>query len=296
MVDDNQTRLDDTGKVVLDEIYNRDQPIPYYAFINQLDYQLPQLAKPIFCQLLSLLQTVRGRKDLKLVDLGSSYGVNAALLEWDLELAPLIDHYLSEARQELDRAQLIRLDQTLLQSCDPRPVQIVGVDISQNALDYAFEAGFVDGKIIGNFEEQPLSPDQQSQIGDADLIMSTGCIGYVTEKTLAALLDAADANRPWMAHFVLRMFPFDDVEEMLRQREYVTLKSRHPVRQRRFVSDTEQQRVLTRLQSLGINPAGLEDDGWFYADFYFSRPKNEHRESEHSAPLPEEIASLFALK
>ena len=55
---------------------------------------------------------------------------------------------------------------------------------------------------------------------------STGCIGYVTEKTFERLLPAVTkgGHAPWMANFVLRLWSFEPIEETLSDWGYVTEK------------------------------------------------------------------------
>lgn len=281
--------LDHTGKIVLDHIYNLDQPLAYYRAIDQLDYRLPQRAKPLFARILDFMQTHQRRSDFKIVDLGCSYGVNAALLKWGLDFATLIAHYRAAEAPSCDRDSLIRLDRQWLHRHVAEPYHFIGVDCAGNALDYAHEAGFLDGKVIANLEQGEPSETQRQLLRHADLIISTGCIGYVTEKSLAALLDAAHPRAPWMVHFVLRMFPFEPIGDMLHGRGYVTLKSHKPVRQRRFATPLEQERALERLAGLGVDTRGAEADGWLYADCFFSRPAGDA-----GSLLPDDLAHLFA--
>lgn len=280
--------LDKTGKVVLDRCYNMDTPIYYYSAIEQLDYLLPQQAKPIFEKILDLLEKKSTKSHLKLVDIGSSYGVNGLLLKWRLELDEILSHYKKQSSQIDGHTNLTSLDRDWLKAKPSRNLEIVGMDISTNALNYARKAQIIDKIINGNFEETALDPEQSKSLSDTDLIISTGCIGYVTHKTMTAVLNAMSPQKPWMAHFVLRMFPFDEMEAMLKKQGYKTLKSRHPVRQRRFASDLEREKALERLSSLSMETKELEQKGWYYADLFLSRP-----EKESDTPLPADLQKLF---
>lgn len=280
--------LDKTGKVVLDRCYNMDTPIYYYSAIEQLDYLLPQQAKPIFEKILDLLEKKSTKSHLKLVDIGSSYGVNGLLLKWRLELDEILSHYKKQSSQINGHTNLTSLDRDWLKAKPSRNIEIVGMDISTNALNYARKAQIIDKIINGNFEETALDPEQSKSLSDTDLIISTGCIGYVTHKTMTAVLNAMSPQKPWMAHFVLRMFPFDEMEAMLKKQGYKTLKSRHPVRQRRFASDLEREKALERLSSLSMETKELEQKGWYYADLFLSRP-----EKESDTPLPADLQKLF---
>ena len=79
-----------------------------------------------------------------------------------------------------------------------------------------------------------------------------------------------------MGNFVLRLFPFDPIEDTLNDWGYVTekLEGRTFV-QRQFASAEEQEQVLDQLCDRGIDPSGLETEGHLLAEFYLSRPTNE---------------------
>jgi hypothetical protein len=149
----------------------------------------------------------------------------------------------------------------------------VGLDVSPAALSYALDAGFVDDAVHADLEHGEPTPRQRDQLAGTDLVVSTGCLGYVTERTLARVVEANGDHRPWMAHFVLRMFPFDPVAECLAGFGYQTARVDGLFRQRRFASAQERSLVLDTLATVGVDPAGLEADGWLYAQLHVSRPR-----------------------
>jgi hypothetical protein len=103
----------------------------------------------------------------------------------------------------------------------------------------------------------------------------------VTEKSFERLLPTMTRGRsPWIGNFVLRMFPFDSIEETLKNWGYVTekLEGRTFV-QRRFTSAEEQELVLEQLGERGIDPTGNETEGHLLAELYLSRPANEVTEA-----------------
>jgi carnitine O-acetyltransferase len=106
-------------------------------------------------------------------------------------------------------------------------------------------------------------------------VISTGCIGYVTERTLTRVVHAQGERRPWMAHFVLRMFPFDPVEEALAGLGYRTVRVDDVFKQRKFADPQEQALVLDRMAAAGVDARGLEEEGWMYAQLYVSRPHQD---------------------
>jgi hypothetical protein len=76
-----------------------------------------------------------------------------------------------------------------------------------------------------------------------------------------------------MAHFVLRMFSYEPVAESLTELGYETADVDGVFRQRQFASAEEQAQILDTLSAAGVDPAGLESDGWLYARLYVSRPR-----------------------
>lgn len=308
-------RFDPTGKVTLDHIYTQPDPRAYFQVLRRLDYCVPQLAKPYFAKLVKEYRETRSVAVPKVLDVGCSYGINAALLKYDVTMDELYTRYddaepavrdaiatraapgsdatpvapgadttcaaagadapvdpASEADARV-REELLLRDRRLSRSRRPaHPTTVVGLDTSGNALTYALQAGFLDDAVHADLERDELTPEQRDRLSGADLVISTGCIGYVTERTLTRVVRAQGDRRPWMAHFVLRMFPFAPVESALSELGYRTARVEGVFKQRRFASRQEQERVLDTMSAAGVHAGGLEAEGWLYAQLYVSRP------------------------
>ncbi|MGW5055079.1 class I SAM-dependent methyltransferase [Actinokineospora sp. NPDC004072] len=252
--------FDATGKVSLDHIYTAPDPRPFFSTLRGLDYRVPQLAKPHFTDLIARCGARR------VLDIGCSYGVNAALLRCDLTMDELFDRYPADDRT---RAELLVADRELVRTRG-RPAWFAGLDASRPALDYALAAGFLDAAVHADLETDEPTPAQRALFDTIDLVISTGCIGYVTEATLARV---AGARTPWMAHFVLRMFPFAPIADRLDALGYQTEVVDRMFPQRRFASVEEQEQVLDTLAQAGVDPSGWETGGWLYARLHISRPR-----------------------
>jgi len=283
----NPKRLDATGKVVLDQIYNQETPLHYFRAIAELNYIIPQLAKPIFSALIDHLKQKQNISQIKLVDLGCSYGVNGALLKTNHDLTDLFERYQNTVSSTTSRNEMMQADRKWYDVKD-QGLEVVGVDISNNALSYALEVGLIDSKLVGNFEIGDLSSAEMKQLETANMIVSTGCIGYVGKKTIAALLSAMTAKLPLMAHFVLRTFSFDDIAQFSRSLGYQIYQSKRAFHQRRFVSMEEQAQTLKRLKDMSIDTKGLEEDGWYYADLFLCLPPGMTFDT-----LPEQVRQQF---
>lgn len=269
-------RFDATGKVSLDHIYTQPDPRAYFTQLSRLDYCVPQQAKPWFVKLIEEYRESENVAVPKVLDIGCSYGINAALLKYDVSMDALYARYCDDgtgsAPEETSGALLAR-DRKLARSHQPaRRTRFTGLDTSAAALAYGLEAGFLDDAVHADLERDEPTERQRAQFAGTDLVISTGCIGYVTERTLTRIVRSMGEHRPWMAHFVLRMFPFDPVERALAELGYSTIRVDEVFKQRRFASEQEQALVLETMKEAGVDARGLESEGWLYAQLHLSRP------------------------
>jgi SAM-dependent methyltransferase len=266
---------DDTGKVSLDHIYVQPDPRAYFGTLRELDYCIPQLAKPYFARLIEEYRESQRVPAPSVLDIGCSYGINAALLKFDATMDELYERYCGLDARTQTRSGLLARDRELVRACRSRRerTRFVGLDRSRPALSYALMAGFIDVAMHADLEVCDPTERQREELARADLVISTGCLGYVTDRTLSRVAATNDARKPWMAHFVLRMFPFEPVAESLAGLGYETVHHERLFRQRRFASPQEQSLVLDTLSTVGVDPRGLETDGWLYAQLYVSRPR-----------------------
>ncbi|MBT2209062.1 MULTISPECIES: class I SAM-dependent methyltransferase [Actinomadura] len=266
-------RVDTSGKISLDHIYTRPDPRAFFGTLRELDYYIPELAKPHFKGLIAEYRRTRGIAAPTVLDIGCSYGINAALLKYGATMGELYDRYSGGDVHGHSRASLLARDRESIRSGEPaEPVRFLGLDASDNALSYALDAGYLDGALHADLENADPTEEQRERLAETDIAISTGCLGYVTEKTIMRIVAAGGGRPPWMAHFVLRMFPFDTVADRLAEAGYRTVRHAGLFRQRRFATPQERDLILDRLSDVGVDPTGLETSGWLYAQLYVSRP------------------------
>jgi hypothetical protein len=261
------------AKASFDEIYAKPDPRAYFSVLGSLDYAIPDLAKPIFKQIAAAWRADYGG-NATLLDLGSSYGINAALFRFPLSFGMLRRRYAQRAILNLASEQVQALDQNYFKAW-PRtqPERIVVADVSEPAVAYAVRAGLADIGIAGSFERGAPSESAAKVLPDVDIIMSTGCVGYVTERTFQTLMDSSN-RPPWVVSFVLRMFDYAPIEATLASAGLVTEKLNSAAFvQRRFRDEEEAHRVLSLLSERGLDPTGLEAEGLLFAELYLSRPR-----------------------
>jgi hypothetical protein len=264
-------------KTNFDQIYVEKDPRKYFSYLGQLDYIIPHLAQPVFEQLIRARAATQ-EEPVTVLDLGSSYGVNGALMKYALGYDALRDRYTAPALQGLPSEIMLEHDRAYYRAW-PRDhnVQVIGLDVSENAVRYAESAGTVDVGLCADLEASDPDPESAAIIAKTDLVVSTGCVGYVTEKTFERIMALACRNRPaWVASFVLRMFPYDRIARTLATYGLVTEKFEGATFvQRRFNDPAEMEAAVSAVEALGIDTRGFETEGVYHADLYVSRPPTE---------------------
>lgn len=276
------------AKARMNHIYDQSDPRAYFRELKKLGYAIPNEAKPIFQNLIAHLQK-RQDDTVHLLDLGCSYGVNAALLKHDLSMPDLYQHWGQDRQADETATEAVEYHQRYFAGLDePEDIEVIGLDVAENAVAFAEGIGLLDVGLTFNLETQALPASAEEDLAQVDLVTSTGCVGYITEKSFERLLPVITRDRPpWIANFVLRMFPFDAIGETLSDWGYVTEKLEGQTYvQRDFASSEEQGQVLEQLREEGIDPAGKEAEGDLLAEFYLSRPIKD------AAEMP--IERLFA--
>lgn len=262
-------KLDDTGKADFNDIYDADDPHLYYKTMQTLDYCIPEQARPLFEKLIEdIKQQQKTEQKLNVLDIGASYGVNGALLKWGMTLQDLFQHHSEPVASPCSIH-----GRRLLEKYQSRnDIKITGLDISSSALCYAQACDLIDQSINVDLEVDEADDIQAELISRSDLIISTGCIGYVTDISLRKILTLNKSRKAWMAHCILRMFDIEPYERLFADYGYHVWQ--HPVllRQRRFTSTEEQAQVMQNLDELNIDPQGYESEGYLYAQMLFAVP------------------------
>lgn len=268
------------NKAVFDEIYIQNDPRSYFSVLGSLDYMIPDVAESVIRQILEARATRYG--DLaRVLDIGCSYGINAAVHRFPVNFASLQQRYARREMMEIDDDRMVELDRNFYAGWpDIGLARFIGLDISEPAIRYANAVGLHDGGIAADLENGELSAGDKAVIAPANVLLSTGAVGYVTYRTYARLLDAM-ATPPWIISFVLRMFPYDDFVAGFEERGLVTEKlAGTTFVQRRFRDEAEFERSLTALTARDIDTQGREADGLFHAELFLTRP------AEDAAALP----------
>ncbi len=268
------------NKANFDHVYDLPDPRGYFEALGSLDYLAPEHGRRLFPTLLQELRAGGGPDGV--LDLCCSYGVNAALLGHDLTLKDLYAHYASRELADLPTEGLLEADRAFYAGHkNGGPSGIVGADSAANAVRYALGAGLLGAGFGENLEQVEPSDDFRRGVGNVGLITVTGGVGYVWERTFDRVLRSVagagtDGRAPWVATLPARLVDYGPLSELFSGYGLVTEKlSTRTFPQRRFADAAERDHALRELAKLGVDPAGKEEEGWYHADLYLSRPAEE---------------------
>ena len=256
-------------------IYTQKYPNEYLKEMGRLDYRIPDNTKHLYLSITKQLYEKLSKK-INIIDIGSSYGINSALMKYDLKMSDLDDFFLGQEpsiEQSKHFFENISSDDTL---------DFYQIDISEPALKFSENTGLCKKGICVNLESGNLPINEMPR---SDLIIATGCVGYIGYKAFSNLFELIKKQQsesdleiseqgPVFAFSVLRIFDMEKIEKTFDHYGYSLVKSDlKPIRQRRFSDMEEKHKTISLLHSKGIDTKWLEDDGHFYADFYIASPK-----------------------
>ena len=263
-----------SAKANFDDIYSMADPRGYFSVLGSLDYMIPDIAAPIVRQVLTarMRQYDSARAPL-ILDVGCSYGINAAVHRFPVTFASLRRRYTRREVARLSSAQLLRFDRSYYASWpDIGLGNFIGLDPSVPAIAYAKNVGLIEAGITTDLEKSDLTTADLRLLEDADVVLSTGAVGYVTDKTYRRILGAV-RRKPWIVSFVLRMFPYDSLASVFAEHGLVTERLASAVFvQRRFRDIAEFDSTRQALKELGVQTDGFESDGLLRAELFLSRP------------------------
>jgi SAM-dependent methyltransferase len=265
------------AKMDFTDLYTSNDPRDYFKFLGQLDYIIPHLAQPIFSQLIRARQEVQD-EPVTVLDVGCSYAINGALMKYAVDYEALRQRYTSPPLQALSSDEMLDLDQNFYRAWPKHPgVKVIGLDVSASAVRYAEACGILDRGLAIDLESRDPTPEEAAILADVDIIVSTGCVGYVTAKTFQRIAKVTRKGRAaWAANFVLRMFPFDNIAATLAEQALVTERYEGATFvQRRFANRDEMESTIKAVEGRGLDTNGYETEGLYHSNLFVSRPDEE---------------------
>jgi len=271
------------AKASFDNVYTQATPHAYIASMAQNGYEIGEQARPYCTAAAELVQQYN--KDawpVQMLDVGCSYGMGAAFVRFGCSFDEMVAFFSSRAPRERHAAcEAMRMWLNVTPPvCD---VRAVGLDSSEPAIRFAVDAGLLDGGLARDFEQPGAVPSDEevAWFRSCNLLISTGAIGYVTERTFEAILPHLGQDHP--ADFgpvavvtILRMFEVSPIKKVF-EAHGLTFGPVPGVRlpQRRFADLQECRKVLSLLHDKGIDTREWEDRGKQYADLFIAAPERQ---------------------
>jgi hypothetical protein len=269
------------AKANFDEVYNAPTPHAYIAEMARNGYEIGEQARPYCTAAAELLRQRNGDAwPVHMLDVGCSYGIGSAFVKYGCSFDEMVAFFAARAPKEYHAAcEAVRLWLNIAPpACN---VRAVGLDSSRPAIRFAVDAGLLDGGIARDYERVAPTEDESAWIRSCNLLISTGAIGYVTERTLDLILRDLGKDHP--ADFgplavvtILRMFETAPVQKVF-EAHGLKFGAVPGVRlpQRRFTDLDECRKVLSLLHDRDIDTNGWEDRGRQYADLFIAAPAEQ---------------------
>ena len=267
----NQGHYDEQNRVKasFDAAYTAPTPHRYLHNMIAVDYRMADYMNHFLSAAVNASMTPA--EPVRVLDLGCSYGLSGALLKADCSYQELAEFFRHEASSEYASC-VVECKGWLELHAAREDVEVVGFDSSVEAIRFATASRMIDKGIARNLEgnESDMTEDERSLIRRCDVLLSTGVIGYVTEKTVDPILDefghdAGGALGPVAVMSVLELFEPEHIAESFAEHGYRF--GQLPVRlpQRRFVDEEEREGVLKTLRDRGQRTATLGSEDRMFA-------------------------------
>lgn len=265
------------SKADFTDIYAQPDPRAYFRTLRPLDYQIPQQAMPVVDAVLAASE--RDGHPRPVLDVCCSYGINAALLRFAVDLDGIGARCCNPARAPLTPDELIADDAAFYAARPGRDLPVYGLDASKPAIDYAVSAGLLTDGWAENLEADDPSPALAAGLREVGLVVCTGGVGYIGPRTFERIV--AGVGEPgdlWLAVFVLRVFDYSEIAATLDGFGLVTEQVPGVTfPQRRFADGGEATAAVHDVVARGLDPTGKEADGWYHADCFVTRPAEAAR-------------------
>lgn len=265
-------------KACFDNVYTAPTPHAYIQLMARHGYEIGEQARPYCVAAAELLnEYYNGTSPVQMLDIGCSYGTGSAFVKYGCSFDEMVGFFSTRVPEDFHEAcEATRA--WLNVTPEPNNVCCVGLDSSRPAIRFAMRAGLLDYGIARNFENPEVAPNPEecSWLRECNLIIGTGSIGYVTDRTINQVLRHAGKDRPnefgpIAVLTILRMFESTPISASFEKHGYRFEKVPGiMLSQRGFTDEDEQEGVLSILHDKGIDTAEWEDQGKLFAELFIA--------------------------
>lgn len=266
------------AKACFDNVYTAPTPHAYIKMMAKNGYEIGEQTRPYCIAAAEMLEKhTEDAWPVQMLDIGCSYGMGSAFVRYGCSFDEMVAFFATRAPQDpyaASEAMRAWLNVTPAQN----DVRCVGLDNSKPAIRFAMRAGLLDGGIARDFENPDITPnaEERSWLRSCNLLISTGAIGYVTDRTMAhvvrhAGVDHPSAFGPLAVLTILRMFDSTSIRDVFEKHGYRFEKvPKVMLPQRRFADENERKSVLEILHDKVIDTGKWENQGTQFAELFIA--------------------------
>ena len=266
------------AKADFDGVYTAPTPHAYIASMAKNGYEIGEQARPYCLAAAELLKEhTEDAWPAQMLDIGCSYGMASAFVKYGCSFDEMVAFFSTRAPEDFHGAcEAMRA----WINVTPRPydVRCVGLDSSKPAIRFAMRAGLLDGGIARDFENSDITPNAEecSWLRSCNLLISTGAIGYVTDRTMAHVVRHAGKDHPskfgpLAVLTILRMFDATPIRDVFENDGFRFEKVPGiMLPQRRFTDENERKAVLKILHDKRVDTSAWEDRGKQFAELFIA--------------------------
>lgn len=273
-------------KANFSDCYTQPTPHDYIAMMASLGYEIGEQSRPYFSRAVDLLLEKNGSAfPVQMLDLGCSYGMGAAFVKYRCTFDELTAFFA--ARAPRDYASCCEVTRLWLNVTTPMAeLRCLGLDSSEPAIQFAIDAGLLEAGISRNYEKPGINPTEEDRawFRSCNLMVSSGAVGYVTERTLSIILrdlgkDHPTGFGPLVVMTILRMFDPAPIQKCFEEHGYQfgQIEGSH-LPQRRFSDPLERNNTIALLKERQVEISDLEENGKLYADLFIAAPAEFYEE------------------
>ena len=266
------------AKACFDNIYTAPTPHDYIAMMAKNGYEIGEQARPYCIAAVELLKKhTEDAWPVQMLDIGCSYGMGSAFVKYGCSFDEMVAFFATRAPDD-PHAACDAMRAWLNVTPAPYDVRCVGLDSSKPAIRFAMRAGLLDGGIARDFENPEIIPnaEERSWLRSCNFLISTGAIGYVTERTMTHVVRYAGKDYPgefgpFAVLTILRMFNATPIRDVFEKHGFRFEKVPGiMLPQRRFTDKNERKGVLKILHDKRIDTSGWEDRGKQFAELFIA--------------------------
>lgn len=260
-----------------DQVYDLDDPRPYYQGLRPGDYRMPGVVAKWLRAKAPVISAARGCSGpLRMLDFACGYGAVGALLRHEITMDGLYRHYDGGWRRAEGRANWER-DRAVFSPLrrEEQRYEIGGLDIAPVAVEYARHMGFIDTGFSEDLTDGPPGAELRHFLSVADVVVECGALGPLLTGAVERMVHATrNTSRPWFLYCPRPDVDWSELHALWAKAGYeAEVCVRVPVRYRKPLSDYERDQMLKQSAYFGYRAEEVMESGYLLVEMTLARPR-----------------------